>query len=436
MKTLKKLLCVALLIVGCCCTLISCSCSNTEDPVDTPPTDSSTPTEESAPDLGVADSYSVSASIIGDSEGCSVVSSTGSNSHKSGSSPVYTINVNKGYAIESVTINDATFFDYETSGYRKENLEIPFNYIGKDYSIVIKMKRLELLVNCIITCNGDGVGGTVVSSSGGDTHLGGTSPTYTITPKVGFCVYSIKVDGQSVFNYADSPEDSLDAQNYQFDQISDNHSVDVVFSKMFNPEESTFVTSYYYSSNTFADVLEKEDLISYELSESQEFIPTGISQTITLTPSKYAKIEGFKITFDGENYSELIPVTYSYNGDGFSFDKTKLSISVDYCSDKVKILTYSTPLKMNVIFYNYDTKEADNAVQVSLYHYYVLDKTIEDYNWYYSTDSKYTQVNTYQTLIPVGGIGSGDSKYLFLDDNMIITGTSNITIIYSSTKLK
>ena len=456
MRKLKKILVFLCLVAGCVCCFCSCSCSSKKPPGTQNPPDSN----PSGPGLGENTYYNVSVTIEGGSESGYVISSTGSNRHQSGSSPVYTITPARGYAIESISVdNGIVFLHTLNGGYCEEMRTHTFTNIDKNSSISVTFKRMEYVVNLDIV--GDIEGGTVVSSTGSNVHLGASSPSYTITPENGYCVYSLSVDGEKIYDYrTDFVTDQLGAtQSYtlseHFEIIADDHDIEAEFRKLVNIEEVEVEALYYSNIGTGIPdmrddgtyLIQRLEAITYPLVEDYSYMPVGTQQTIKLHFSENAGIvfDDIKIQISldgGESY--LYPFGWEFNqylfAYGISYDATNKTITIDQMVEGFKLKVVGTPRRANLVIYNYDAETTQEATDVYLFSYYTIP--IDGYYWYYCLTSDYHLTNLYinATIEDVETGMGGELHRILLNANMLQidendVAQSKIVLIYSSSPL-
>ena len=455
MRKFKKLLVFLCLAVGCVCCFCSCSCSSKKAPGTGNPPDE-TPT---GPDLGSGVYYNVSITINGADGSGTVVSSTGSNRHKSGSSPTYTVIPSRGYAIESVSLNNGMVYTHLAGGYKEEPLTVNVDAISKNTTINATFIQMEYVVN--LEVNGESAGGTIASSTGSNTHLGASSPTYTVSPNSGYCVYSLLVDGDKVYDYkTDFLSDQLGAtKSYllseQFEIIADDHVISVEFRKLVDVQDIEVDALYY--SNIGTGVPDIRDDGTYLISELEAVthaslddfsaMPVGTQQTIKLNFSDSAGVVfddiQIQISLDGgESY--LDPFGWKFNQYlfeyGISYDATKHTITIDEMVEGFKLKVVGTPRRVSLVIYNYDAEETHEATDLYLFSYYTIP--INGYNWYYCLTEDYHLTNLYiNAEIEKIETGMGgdlhrillDAKMLQIDENDV--AQSKIVLIYSSIPL-
>lgn len=439
MKKLKKFLSLIILMVGCAVCMCSCSCSKKPSN----PSDPNSGGEVTPPDI-IPNTYTVAVTLA--NAGGSYVSSTGNNVHAENSSPVYTIIPDVGYAIQTVTLDGETYFTHEIEGYNSNSVQVSLVNITANHTIIVTFYQMDFFVDCVI--GGDLYtsrdGGTVVSSTGINQHKGATSPVYTITPKSGYCVYFLKVDGESVFNYADDPERATKAfvVDTVLENISANHTIAVSFHEMVDIV-SDFITGKYYTANDFLPDVMADDSFNAVTAEIENYgtnsVPNGVPQVINLTINSYFTLEEFEITFDGVNYSNKISGTTDYaspNGE-FTYDATNHKFSFAYLAQEINIKTYVRANDVEVVLYNYDTKESFAGNSKQLYSYFVVDSAFKDYHWYYSLSSNYAEFNVYKNAtITSTSVGINTLYHFYLTDKMLCSENNSIILIYSKNDLK
>ena len=453
MRKLKKLLVFLCLAVGCACCFCSCSCSKTPG-TGNPPDE--TPT---GPDLGSGVYYNVSITISGADGSGTIVSSTGSNRHKSGSSPTYSVIPSRGYAIESVSLNNEMIYTHLVSGYKEEPLTVNVDAISKNTTINASFIQMEYVVN--LEVNGDTVGGTVASSTGSNTHLGASSPTYTVTPNDGYCVYALNVDGEKIYHYkTDYLANQQGAtQSYllsePFEVIADDHTIEVEFRKLVDIDDVEIEGLYF--SNVGSGVPDVRDdgtylvkglsVITHPTLDNFSSMPTGTQQIIKLQFSDEAGIVfddvQIQISLDGgESY--LDPFDSKFNhylfDYGISYDATKQTITIDEMVEGFKLKVVGTPRKVDLVIYNYDEEETQEVSDLYLFSYYTIPA--KGYYWYYCLTDDYHLTNLYiNAEIDIVETGMGEELHrILLDVNLLQVdendvAQSNIVLIFSSNEL-
>lgn len=426
---------MVILVVGCALCLCSCSCSKKPD-------------EPATPDGGggpsgseLPDTFAVTVTI--DGGGGTYSSSTGSDSHTEGTSPVYTFTPDVGYSVQKITLDGATFYSYEISGYTGEPVQVPLNNIYSSHTIVATFYQMDFFVDCTIYDTGYAIhdGGRLTSDTDTFQHKGGSSPVYTIRPLNGYCVYLLEVDGEMVYSYNDDPSRGTETFviSEQFVNISKNHNIKVAFYQL-KDLTTTLQDGIYYTSNNFLPPTMEDnsfDAVTTEIENLGYVIPNGSEQTVKITVAPHFTFESFEITFDGITYSEKISTAEDYEGDGFRYVAEEQRFYFTNLTDKVNIKTYARPNPVDLILYNYDTNESFVITDNRLYSYYVIDASLKDFYWYYSLSSNYTETSVYKdTEITTTGTGLSTIYHFYLDDDMICAENNSIILIYSTTDLK
>lgn len=439
MKKIKKFLSLIVLMVGCAVCLCSCSCSKNPGNPTSPSTGGETPPPDAIPNT-----YTVSVTLA--NGGGSYLSSTGNDVHAENSSPIYTITPNTGYAVQTITLDGETYFTHEVNGYNSDPVQVNLVNITSNHIIIVTFYQMDFFVDCVIDTEPYAVsdGGTIVSSTGGNQHKGATSPVYTITPKNGYCVYFLKVDNETIFNYVDAPERATQpfVLDSQFENISANHSITASFYILADVSSGLISGNYYTANDFLPDVMEDTSFnaVTAEIETyGDELVPDGMPQVVNLTINQYFNFEAFKITFDGVNYSTEISATQDYaspNGD-FTYDATNKKFIFSNLAHTVNIKTYCRAKSVDVVLYNYDTKESETIRSNQLYSYFVVDNAFKDYHWYYSLSSNYAEYNVYKnTSITSTMVGANELYHFYLSDKMICSENDSIILIYSSSDLK
>lgn len=440
MKNFKKFLSLIILVVGCAVCMCSCSCSQK-------PSNPTDPNEggSTTPDV-IPNTYTVSVTLA--NAGGSYVSSTGNNVHAENSSPVYTIIPNVGYSVQTVTLDGETYFTHEVNGYNSDSVQVNLPRISSNHTIIVTFYQMDFFVDCVFDEDPYSFrdGGTIVSSTGENQHKGATSPVYTITPNDGYCVYFLNVDGENVFSYADDPERALKpfVLDSEFENISANHTIEVSFHEMVDVVSGLIIGSYYTDpKNDFLPEILPDETFNAVRAEIETYgtnkIPNGTPQVINLTINQYFTLEEFQITFDGVNYINKISGTEDYvspNGE-FTYDATNKKINFTNLTHEIIVKTYVRAKAVDVVLYNYDTKESETVSANQLYSYFVVDSVFKDYYWYYSLSSNYREYNVYKNATMTSTSVGGDTLYHFyLDDKLLCSENNNIILIYSKNDLK
>lgn len=460
MKKLKKILVFLVLLVGCCCCFASCSCSSK---VATDPTEP--PTNDAPPVIQEATYYNVSVTITGGEESGTCVSSNGSNRHVSNSSPIYTFTPNRGYAIESITIDGVLYYTHLKDGYKKEPTSVTIDNIEKDYSLGVTFKHMQYNVNC--TIDGEILGGTVVSSTGQNIHMGATSPTYTITPNTGYCIMSLKVDGEDLYNYMNDFVTNMEGATSQivieepFELLNDDHSISVEFAKLYDINYMA-VNTYYYQDYKETEEYENSpilvedtkklllngiDVVTFEGFDDYEILPLGIKHKIKLNFSEnfssYFESVLVKVSFDGGiQYSEEFNINADYQdlGYGFKYDSETKVIEFEEFNDTIVISVCGKPRVISLTLYDYDNQTTISTMNTYLFSN--KDGLNDTLNWYYSLSDNYYISNLYiKANVKSVNAAGGKIYRIFLDDTMLAYGdndelTNKIILIYSASDLK
>ena len=431
MKKFKIFLSVLVLIVGCAFCFCSCSCSNKkpsnqENPASTP---------GSGGGADIPDTFTVTVSV-NDNAGGSYLSSTGSDTHSEKSSPVYTFTPNVGYGIETITLDGAIYFTYETGGYKTEPMSLTLESISSNHVISVVFYQMNFIVDFNIDSSGFSVydGGGVASSNSSLQHKGGTSPMYTIRPKTGHCVYWIKIDGVEFFNYYDDPIRATKKFEISepFENISANHLIEVSFYEIADLTTSLH-SGYCYTSDKNSDMLtetvtdKENNAVFVSIQDSGFVIPNGTEQKVLLDVNSNFTLESFDITLDGENYTGKISATTNYTGEGFRYDAEEHALYFDALTNRVHINTYARSNPIQVVVYNYDTNETSFISGYSLYSYYIIDSALKDIYWYYAPSSSFKQANVYRPLEVTSTVVGPKTFYHFLlDANLVCTELDDI----------
>ena len=180
-----------------------------------------------------------------------------------------------------------TFTITPTLGYRLDDVVVDGNSVGKVYSYTfsnvtenhtIAVNFIAVPIYTITSSAGDG--GTI-SPSGEKMFSEGWSQEYTMTPKPGFGVSSVIVDGNSVGN----------ASTYTFDNITKDHTISVTFE----------VAPYQITATAGAGgTISPSGIVEVE---------SGLSQKFTIAPS--AGYEISDVVIDGVSVGAITSYTFS-----------------------------------------------------------------------------------------------------------------------------
>jgi FOG: WD40-like repeat len=130
----------------------------------------------------------------------------------SGNSQTFTVTPNPGYHIKDVLVDGKSVGPVTT--YTFENTT-------SDHTIEAVFEKIIPVITISYGENGK------VDPSGQITVNYGTSETFTITPKTGYHVSDVKLDGNSVLNALVDNHDGT--FSYTLSNITDNHTIDVSF---------------------------------------------------------------------------------------------------------------------------------------------------------------------------------------------------------------
>ena len=454
MKNFKKILVFLVLVVGCVCCFCSCSCSSKKPPGQTNPPDGGS---GGAPIVY----YNVSVVIHGNSGSGEVVSSTGGNSHEAGSSPIYTVMPSAGYAIEAITIDGAVEYTHLIGGYKEEPIAFEISNISKDTQVAATFKQMEYTVECNIV--GDEGSGTVVSSTGEDIHLGATSPTYTVTPSEGYCVYSLTVDGNIIYDYQTQfVSNQLGATSEYvlsepFEIIGSDHEIDVEFRKLVNINDIVASSNYY--KNMFGNLHElvEDDgkygftgmtAVTFAEVEGYEDMPVGSTHKLqfefsSLAGRVFADIK-ILISFDGgESFIDGFSwKAYTNNpAYGISYNGGDKILQINNFTDKIQFKFVGEPMRIDLTIFDADKQTTVGTSGVYLFSDYIITGGGGNLCWYYCLSSSYHLSNLYidATIYDVT-IGTNVFKSIYLDETMLMLNYNDeyeprIVLIHSTTKL-
>lgn len=442
MSRWKKLLAILVLLVGAATGFASCSCSTRHGSKPSGGTDPVPP----SPETPTVVTYSVTTSVVG-GVGGQIVSEYSTNVFNAGASPLYTVVANTGFVIKSITINDSVFFTSAASGLETTIKDVPIISINKNYVIVAEFFQLDFFVNLNILDSEFAVadGGTVVSSTGSNQHKGGTSPVYTITPNDGYCIYWVKVDGVTLFDYLDNPNISEFVVDSVLQTITSDHNIEVAFYKLFDPTQ-TLATKYYKSSNMFMPetIMDTgENSVSVAVLNTNPLIPSGRPDAVTITEGQWFNLSQIAVSLDGGLSKTEFSASADFAAPGFSYNSLTRTIQFDNLSEDVRVETYCETKTIKLTIYDYDAGEVVQIIDSKhIFSYFDGVGERKDYYWYYSLSAEFREENVYRaTAVGETNWAGNDIYHIYLTDNMIAqaTGESGIDqfiLIYSSTEIE
>ena len=455
MKKLKKILVFLVLVVGCVCCFCSCSCSSKKAPDQTNPPGGS-------PDNPVIDAtvyYNVNILIHGVSGSGSVVSSTGGNQHAAGSSPSYTVLPAAGFAIETVTIDGTIEYTHLIGGYKEQPHSVLISNIDSDTQLAVTFKQMEYVVECVI--EGEEHSGSVVSSTGVDTHLGSTSPTYTIAPSDGYCIYSLTVDDQKVYDYElDYVSNQLGATSTYvlsepFKSISKSHKIEVEFRKLVSLDDVVVSSSYYKNMFKAGHEIVADDgkygftgmaAVTFSGLEDYKDMPVGSTQKLKfefsdLASRVFSDIR-VSISFDGgESYIGDFSWKGYFNNpaSGLSYNPNTKVLQINKITKNMSIKFIGQPMEIDLTIYDAVNQSTIGTSKVYLFS--DKENISGDLYWYYCLSSSYHLSNLYiDAKVDEITIGDNIIYNIYLDETMLMLNYNDeyeprIVLIYSTTKL-
>lgn len=452
MKKLKKLLVFLVLVVGCVCCFCSCSCSSKKAPDTTDPPDS-------GQDSSNVVYYNVTIVVHGNEGAGDIVSSTANNRHEAGTSPVYTCLPSAGYAIETITIDGAVEYTHLIDGFSEEPITVPISNISKDIQLAVTFKQMEYVVECNIV--GDEDCGTVSSSTGGDTHLGATSPSYLVKPSEGYCVYSLAVDDLIVYDYSTQfVDNTLGATSEYiliepFKNISKNHQINVEFRKLVDIDD-VVISSTYYKNRFKAGEEEVQDdgaygftdmsLVTYEELKDYKDMPVGTTQKLKFEFNDIASrvFSDIRISFSFDGGKTFLS-DFSWKGyfnnpaSGVSYNPNTKVLSINKITENMQIKFVGHPMEIDLTIYNANEQTTVGTSKVYLFS--DKENVGGDLYWYYCLSSQYHLPNLYIDA-NIEEIQVGDQTFynIYLDESMLMLNFNDeyearIVLIFSTSKL-
>lgn len=425
MKSFKKILCLIVCILGSITWFVSCSCSSS-----TPNSGGGGTTPTPAPESGGGGTsvatYTIDYSIKNDIGG-TVVSSTGANTHRAGDSCEYIVTPSPGFAVMTITINNATFYTHVVSGFSTSAVEIPFSSITKNYSIEVTFYQYSYFVSTTIDEAGYSCDeGTITEKDSKESFSYGDNATYEVSPNEGFCINKIFVDSEEVFDYFDDIEKAQSGVDIGIDNISSNHEIFVSFYRLFTPVDICY-SFYYPSGDTEADAVEdnKFDSSSVELVGNQSLVPIGREQAVKLNVADGFNFHKIVVGLGYENV-EINNPSQNFMHEKFVYKATDNTIEFSEFTNNTKVSIFAVPdaIKLLIATKNGGQFSIENANPSGVVSYvtdvFTLSSDVANSGkWYYATNSSFE--NWMEIVVE-------DSKIL-LEANMVINYGNEDTII-------
>lgn len=434
MKKLKKYLLFMFLIIASCSCLASCSCSKS-DGGGTPSGGGETPAGSTSPPIINTTYYEVEVELYDDSAG-SYVSSTGSNTHLKGTSPVYTISPKSSYGIQKIVINGETTHLAAVDGYIFTDHEIVITEISQNTIIDIIFEKVEFTVTPIISSEGysSSGGATIVSASGKDIFDGGTGCDYVVTPSAGYIIYSVKINDEVYYSYTSGDERASEEMTISVDMLLENTTIKVDAYKI---EELSDVLVNYHSGgfNSQGETTEyvrsgEDSLISYTIDGYIDYlVPNGTCGKILVTLKDKTNIVGYSYSLNSgmiwSTYTDVSALDSS-SDEMVTYSKHDNSFSVKELSTAFRLRVYTKCDAVQVKIYNPSASNGQTRLQtadIPINSYYLVqDSFASGYKWFYSVSVDYAESNTYRPITLKTSVNpvSGKTIYsIYLDESML-----------------
>ena len=441
MKKFKKYLLFLVLVVASMCCLTSCSCSFGKN---SGGGDGGGGDDGSAP-LPVTTYYEVTVSITAGGGTC--LSSTGSDIHLEGSSPVYTVVPNETWGIKKIVVNDEVWHDSTTDGYLFRNYDITLDKISQNSSIEVVLEQVQFKVSYTVLNSGYSVssGASVVTDSASDIYMGGTDCEYSIVPTAGYVIYSVKINGEDYYSYSPADNRASLPMVLEFDSIDKHINIEVQAYKL---ESVGFVIENYNSGGfnklgeSAATLLEESKVLASLVVDGFDglLIPNGYGGKAFVNVKSGARMVGYMYSVDGgESYSSYFSVDQN-NGtphDFVSYDSEGNFFIIKEISTNFRLRVYTESDDVLLTIYNLDANDGEQkttTTTIAYYSYYIVpSEFVNNYSWYYSTSVVPEEPNTHRAVEFVSATHpvSGDTVYSIYLDPAMINANGRFVLLYS-----
>jgi len=230
------------------------------------------------------------------------ISNPGETLQDAGSSPVYTVTVNKGYEVQSLIVSS-------DPNAKLENKTYTFSALAGDAVIAVVFRKVLYTVNA----DASPTEGGNIAPSGDVSVREGKDQLFTVKANSGWIVDTVKADGKSVTLNADG--------TYIFEEVTRDRSLKVTFKKVY----------------TITVSAEPPNGASIVPSDKEVAVREGENQTFTIKPAGNWKIT---VKADGETVNMSQDNTYTFKNvignhtlSVVSEDMPKFYHSADYNSN-------------------------------------------------------------------------------------------------------
>jgi len=208
--------------------------------------------------------YTITASATPQEGGS--ISDPGEKAYEAGDEPVYTVNVNSNYAIDTFTVSG------EPEAVLDENSQYAFPPLDRDTVIAASFKRQYKITASVTGSEEYGS----ISDPGEMVHDAGTTPKYVVTVSEGYIV--------DTFAVSSDPEAALDGNNeYTFPRLDQDAGITVSFKP--RHKISAFATPQ--EGGTISD-------------PGEIWYPQGAEPTYTVTPAEGYLLNTFTVSTDSD----------------------------------------------------------------------------------------------------------------------------------------
>ncbi len=217
------------------------------------------------------------------------ISNPGESIHDAGSSPVYTVTVNKGYEAETLVVSSDPNAELENNAYT-------FPALAGDAVIAVVFRKVLYTVSTVATPR---EGGSIAPS--GDVSVkDGKDQIFTVKADKGWIIDTVKADGKSV---------TLDeGGTYTFNEVKRDHTLKVTFKKVYIISVSA----------------EPPDGAVIVPSDKEVTVREGADQTFTIKPAG-----NWNITVKADGNAVSLPADNTYTFKNVRGDHTLTVVSAD-----------------------------------------------------------------------------------------------------------
>lgn len=432
MGRIKKILCFVFLLCATSCLFVSCSCSFGKNKKgggggggETPPAETIT--------------YTVTVSM-NNTNGGFYTSSTGSDVHVSGTSPVYTITPSSTWAIKSIKVDGVDYYTYDMNGYLFESKDVTIINISANTVISVEFAQIWFDISFTALDSGfsDASGGTIVevNSLADGRYLGGESAEFVITPYSGYIIHSVYLNDEEFYFYSVGDRLAEEEMRVELNPVAKDINIKVEFYK--KEDLNGLMVNTHYGTNAFGETVSTvraDSLVSYSAVgyAGLNNIPNGASGAIEIVLDDYVILTGIDVSFDnGVSFVDYIDANIDYEGNGFSYLASEKTITFDNLSNDIRLNVYTEAETKNLILYDFVTKQSSEPINAKVYSYLVIQDWMAGYDWFYSLDSAYQETNTHRQINVISNEQNGNTIYSIYLSPEIVGALDRIVLIYKS----